>query len=112
MPQLRSQSKAKRDQGARKPAAGRGRGGKGVGHIPKGAATVAHKLTNAQLRQTLLKMAPPAPDIWGREEGEANGVAAGEFELKEAEVAPAPLPEKVTRVLYHPHDDGAYLEPV
>lgn len=94
MPQLRSQSKAKRDQGARKPAAGRGRGGKGVGHIPKGAATVAHKLTNAQLRQTLLKMAPPAPDIWGREEGEANGVAAGEFELKEAEVAPAPLPEK------------------
>lgn len=95
MPQLRSQSRAKKDQGGKKPAAARGRGGKGAGQNPKGEAALAQQAAAEPIQPAVPIQEPPAADMRGKEEGETDKDAPAEEKVKEGEASAAPLPEKV-----------------
>ncbi len=94
MPQLRSQSRAKKDQSEKKAAGGRGRGGKAAGAGAKGIGE-AQAAAAEPIRPNPADMEPPAADMRGKEEGETEKDLPVEEKVKEDEASTAPLPEKV-----------------
>ncbi len=94
MPQLRSQSRAKKDQGDKRAVGGRGRGGKAAGAVAKAGAG-AQPAAAEPIKPDPADMEPPAADMRGKEEGETEKDVPVEERVKEDEASTAPLPDKV-----------------